>query len=241
MPSHNRNIRSSSCTMPLLNRPAHSQATLGDRSFSFASSSVWISIPNDVRCAPTLSSSMSRLNTYLFRSAYKDWTVSLITVHMCMSWPCNKLVDGLFWKCINVYKKAKLINHDCLPILVLLMCLVLCIMLYAMLACLISNAFYLYNAFFFAIDFWKCFLFSCFILDCWHIACLFQVWFSIMRSAFNQLIFLILCPHHFVCEMATCSLEKKAHINKHYYYYYYVSNINEYSRNVILCIHIDMK
>ena len=30
----------SSYTMPLLNRPAHSKATLGDRSFSFASSSV---------------------------------------------------------------------------------------------------------------------------------------------------------------------------------------------------------
>ena len=29
-------------------------------------------IPNDVRCAPSLSSFMSRLNTYLFRSAYKD-------------------------------------------------------------------------------------------------------------------------------------------------------------------------
>ena len=47
--------RFSSYTMPLLNRPAHSRATLGDRSFSFASSSVWNSIPNDVRCAPSLS------------------------------------------------------------------------------------------------------------------------------------------------------------------------------------------
>ena len=54
MPSHTRNTRSSSYTMPLLNRPAHSKATLGDRSFSFASSSVWNSIPNDVRCAPSL-------------------------------------------------------------------------------------------------------------------------------------------------------------------------------------------
>ena len=64
--------RSNSCTMPLLNRPAHRKATLGDRSFSFASSSVWNSIPNDVRCAPSLSSFKSRLKTYLFRSAYKD-------------------------------------------------------------------------------------------------------------------------------------------------------------------------
>ena len=40
--------RSSSYTMPLLNRPAHSKAILGDRPFSFASSSVWNTIPNDV-------------------------------------------------------------------------------------------------------------------------------------------------------------------------------------------------
>ena len=39
-PLHTRYTRSSSYTMPLLNGPAHSKATLGDRSFSFASSSV---------------------------------------------------------------------------------------------------------------------------------------------------------------------------------------------------------
>ena len=71
-PLHTRNTRSSSCTMPLLNRPAHSKATLGDRSFSFASSSVWNSIPIDVRCDPSLSSFKSRLRTYLLRSVYKD-------------------------------------------------------------------------------------------------------------------------------------------------------------------------
>ena len=71
-PLHTRNTRSSSYSMPLLNRPAHRKATLGDRSFSFASSSVWNSIPNDVRCAPSLSSFKSRLKTYLFRSVYKD-------------------------------------------------------------------------------------------------------------------------------------------------------------------------
>ena len=53
-PSHTRNTRSSSYTIPLLNRPAHSKAKLGDCSFSFASS-VLNSIPNDVRCAPSLS------------------------------------------------------------------------------------------------------------------------------------------------------------------------------------------
>ena len=71
-PLPTRNTRSSSYTMPLLNRPAHSKATLGDRSFSFAYSFVWNSIPNDVRCAPSLSSSMSSLKTYLLRSACKD-------------------------------------------------------------------------------------------------------------------------------------------------------------------------
>ena len=71
-PSHTCNTCSTSYTMTLLKRPAHSKATLGDRSFPLASSSVWNSIPNDVRCAPSLSSSKSRLKTYLFRSAYKD-------------------------------------------------------------------------------------------------------------------------------------------------------------------------
>ena len=67
-PSHTHNTRSCSYTMPLLNKPAHSKATLGDRSISFASSSVWNSIPNDLSCAPSLSSFKSRLKTYLLCS-----------------------------------------------------------------------------------------------------------------------------------------------------------------------------
>ena len=73
-PLHTRNTRSSSYTMPLLNRPAHSKATLGDRSFSFASSSVWNSIPNDVRCAPSLSSFKSRLKT-----SSRIWHLAVVT------------------------------------------------------------------------------------------------------------------------------------------------------------------
>ena len=65
-PLHTRNTRSSSYTMPLLNRPTHSKATLGDRSFS----SVWKSIPNDVRCAPSLPSYKSHLKRYLIHSVY---------------------------------------------------------------------------------------------------------------------------------------------------------------------------
>ena len=71
-PSPPHNTRSSSYTMPLLNRSAHSKATLGDCSFSFASPSVWNSILYDVRCVPSLLSSKSRLKTYLFCSVYKD-------------------------------------------------------------------------------------------------------------------------------------------------------------------------
>ena len=90
-PLHTRNTRSSSYTMPLLNRPAHSKATLGDRSFSFASSSVWNSIPNDVRSAPSLSSFKYRLKTYMFRSVYKD---------NCILYHCT-YVHGLamLWLC----------------------------------------------------------------------------------------------------------------------------------------------
>ena len=71
-PSHTRKTRSNSYTMPLLNRPAHSKATIVDRSFSFASSSVWISIPTDVGCAQSLSPFKSNLKTCFFRSVYKD-------------------------------------------------------------------------------------------------------------------------------------------------------------------------
>ena len=71
-PSHIRNTRSSTYSMHLLNRPEHSKAALGVSSFSVASSSFCNSIPNDVRCAPSLSSSKSCLKTYLLRSLYED-------------------------------------------------------------------------------------------------------------------------------------------------------------------------
>ena len=61
-----------------------------------------------------------------------------------------------------MYKKVKLINHDCLPILMLLYIM----LAYLMLLPALSNYVCLYNAFlsFFAIDFCKYFLFSCFVL-----------------------------------------------------------------------------
>ena len=49
--------------------------------------------------------------------------------------------------------KVKLINHDCLPILMLL-CIILCILLlYLMLLVTLSNAVCLHNAYFFTINF----------------------------------------------------------------------------------------
>ena len=58
-------------------------------------------------------------------------------------------------------KEVKLINHDCLHILMLYV-----VLAYLMLFAALSNAVSLYNASFLAIDFCKCFLFSCFFLVC---------------------------------------------------------------------------
>ena len=56
-------------------------------------------------------------------------------------------------------KKVKFINHDCLPILVLLYVMLAYLMLFAAL----SNAACLHNVFL-SIDFCKCFFFSGFVL-----------------------------------------------------------------------------
>ena len=61
-----------------------------------------------------------------------------------------------------MYKKSQ-INHDCLPILMLLYIMLAYLMLFAAL----SNAVCLYNAFFssfFGNDFCRCFLLSCLVL-----------------------------------------------------------------------------
>ena len=60
-------------------------------------------------------------------------------------------------------KKVKLINHDCLTILMLLYLMLYIMLAYIMLFATLSNAVCLHNAFF-AIDFCKCFLFSYFVL-----------------------------------------------------------------------------
>ena len=72
---------------------------------------------------------------------------------------CNSFVDGLSKKCFNVYKKVKLINHHCLPILVLLYTMQYIMLAYMMMLAALSNAVCLYDAFFF-FSFCKCFLSS---------------------------------------------------------------------------------
>ena len=61
-------------------------------------------------------------------------------------------------------KKVKIINHDCLPILMLLYIMQCIVLAYLMLLAALSNAACLHSASFFTIDFCKCFLFSCFVL-----------------------------------------------------------------------------
>ena len=73
-----------------------------------------------------------------------------MTVHMCMVWPCHNFSDGLSKKCINVYKKVKLINDDCLPILMLLRIMLYIMLTYLMLFAALSYAVCLHNASFFS-------------------------------------------------------------------------------------------
>ena len=118
-------------------------------------------------------------------------------------------------------KNVKLINHDCLPIL-----MVLYIMLYVLLACLmlfaaLSNAACVMFLFFLLLIFGKCFLFSCFVLVCWHIVCLFEVWFSIMRSAFNLMVFPNSMSTPFFIWNGYVPSWEIALKYKHYYYYSY--------------------
>ena len=68
---------------------------------------------------------------------------------------CHCFVDGLSYKCINVHRKIKLINHDSLPISMLL-CIVLA---YIMLVAALSNAVCLHDAYFLPLIFANAFCF----------------------------------------------------------------------------------
>ena len=83
-------------------------------------------------------------------------------------------------------------NHDCLPIYMLLYIMMYIMLVYLMLFAALSNAVCLYYAFLFSslpLIFANAF---CFYALSWFIekvVCLFQVLFSIMHSAFNLLVF----------------------------------------------------
>ena len=81
---------------------------------------------------------------------------------MCLVWTCYSFVDGFLknaFMCIR--KEVRLINHDCLPILIRLYVMLAKLMLFAALSNAVSIMFFSY---FFVIDFCQCFLFSCFVL-----------------------------------------------------------------------------
>ena len=61
---------------------------------------------------------------------------------MCMVWPCHSFIDGLSKNALMRKKKVKLINHDCLPISMLLYLMLYIMLAYLMLFAAISNAAY---------------------------------------------------------------------------------------------------
>ena len=129
---------------------------------------------------------------------------------MCMVWPCHRFVDGHSKKCMNVYKKVELINHDCLPILILLYIMLYIMLAYLLLFAALTNAVCLCNAFFAnALCFMLCLglltQFVYFKYDFQSCAVLLICWF-----------FLILCSRHFLYERAMCSGEIALR-NNHYY------------------------
>jgi hypothetical protein len=64
-------LRSSSDTTALQDPPVHSQKTLGDRCFAHAASSIWKTIPTDIREANNSDSFKRSLKTHLFRKVYQ--------------------------------------------------------------------------------------------------------------------------------------------------------------------------
>ena len=80
-PSHTRNTRSSSYTIPLLNRPAHSMATLGDRSFSLLlllSGNLFQMMSGVLRCVEVFlrNSLLRNINVSVLRDG--SWIISYL-------------------------------------------------------------------------------------------------------------------------------------------------------------------
>ena len=121
-------------------------------------------------------------------------------------------------------KKVILINYDCLPILMLLYIMLYIVLAYLMLFASTSNTVCLVNVFFLPFIFANA---SCFRALSWVIVTVYlsQILFCIMHSAFNLLVFIILCSHD--------KKERKGYVhsgeialkNNHYYYYLIVSDI----------------
>ena len=65
---------------------------------------------------------------------------------MCMAWPCHSFVDGFSKNALVCIKKVKLINHDCLPFLMLLYIMLYIVLAYIMLFAALSNAVCFCNA-----------------------------------------------------------------------------------------------
>ena len=57
-----------------------------------------------------------------------------------------------------MYKEVKLINHDCLPILILMYIMLYIMLAYLMLFAALSNPVCLHNAFFLFVQFFVCFV-----------------------------------------------------------------------------------
>ena len=101
-----------------------------------------------------------------------------------------------------MYKKVKLINHDCLPILMLLYIMLVYLTLFAAL----SNVVCLYNAFFLLLIFANTFCMLCLGLLTQSLFISSMIFHH--AQCFNLLVFIILFSHNFLYERAMCSLEK---------------------------------
>ena len=99
-----------------------------------------------------------------------------------------------------MHKKVKLIDHDCLPILMLLYIMLAYLMLFAAL----SNAIHLHNAFFSFL-----FLFFCDLGSLTHSLFISSI-ICIMHSAFNLVVFhnSMFTQFFYIYERAICTLLK---------------------------------
>ena len=108
---------------------------------------------------------------------------------MCMNWPCHNFVDGLSYKCIQcVLKKVKLINYDCLPILMLLYIMLFVMLTYLMLLSALCNAVCIMLLLFLLLIFANAFCFMPCLRLMTHSLFISSIIF-IMPSAFNLLVF----------------------------------------------------